>query len=154
MTLRRNHVGFQLFDNLSSDTFPLPAGITRLIEIREGPAFLQVLQHAIEHFAVGMYQIIFTTRCMYDTNIYEMRIGQDDDCVVLPIQFVHRIQETDDAGQATEEELELYAAVLVVGPRSGHKGGRYQASILFKLIEADSSTAVEISERFVHIVFL
>ena len=76
--------------------------------------------------------------------------------MVLPVQIVHRLRDTDDAGQATEE-LQLYAVVLVVGPRSGTKGGRYQASILFKLIEMDahsSSVAVGISERFGHLIVI
>ncbi len=63
--------------------------------------------------------------------------GQEDTCIVLPIQFVNRLHDTNSAGQETEE-LQLFAAVLVVGARSGTHKHTFKAYILFKLIELDS----------------
>ncbi len=82
-----------------------------------------------------------------------MLIGLDDKCVILPIQFVNRLSPIDEQDKQSDD-LQLYAAVLVVGARYGPKGTRYQASILFKLIEMDaqsSSVSKEISERFEHV---
>lgn len=78
-------------------------------------------------------------------------IGRADECVILPIQFVNRLASIDEQDVKKPEELQLFAAVLVMGLRSGPKSSRYQASILFKLIEVDaqsSSVSKEISERF------
>ena len=79
-----------------------------------------------------------------------MLIGLDDKCVILPIQFVNRLSAIDEQDKQSDD-LQVYAAVLVVGTRYGPKGTRYQASILFKLIEIDaqsSSITKEISERY------
>ncbi len=73
-----------------------------------------------------------------------------DECVVLPVQFVNRQTDTDEEGTSTED-LQLYAAVLCVGRKGGVRQKKFNAWVLFKLIDTENLSAEErdeLSSRF------
>ncbi len=70
------------------------------------------------------------------------KLGMEEECRVIPIQFVNRVVDVDEEGRTTED-LQLYAAVLCVGRRHGPHMKRYQAYILFKLIDTQEMSLEE-----------